>query len=157
MSHYLDMKTTITDAEALARALTRMGISRDAIELHDKATTLNGWQGETRKANVIVRKQWLQSHQGQTQWSGGTVYADMGFVQEEDGSYKALVDDHNFNPTWVQKMSTYYNIEKSKIELEAKKIKYTESTEKGLPVIKANIPLKGMARIVNRNAVSFNS
>jgi hypothetical protein len=80
----------------------------------------------------------------------------MGFVQK-DGQYEAIVDDKNVSPAWVQKMSTYYNIEKSKIELEAKKIKYTESTEKGLPVIKASIPLKGMTRIVNRNAVSFNS
>jgi hypothetical protein len=164
MSHYLDMKTTITDAEALARALVRKGIDRNAIEIHDKAVTLIGYNGETRKANVIVRKQWIQDHQKKCGMSGygmerGTAacYADMGFVKEADGSYKAMVDNHNFTPDWVNEMTMYYNNEKSKIELDALKIKYTESTDNGSLVIKAIIPQKTQNRIINRSTVSFSS
>jgi len=154
MSHYLDLKTTITDAEALARALTRMGIPRSAIQIHNKAVDMDGWNGQQRKANVLVKKQWIHDHQQQCDMKAGYAYSDMGFIQEADGSYKALVDDHNFSPAWVQKMSTYYNVEKTKIELDAKKITYSESTEKGLPVITAKIPNRN--KVVNKAMISFN-
>jgi hypothetical protein len=149
MSHYLSMKCAlITDPVALASALTRMGIDRNAIEIHEKATTLVGYNGETRLAHVIVRKEWLQDHAKQVNLGGfnktdpsrNTAYADIGFVKQEDGTYQALVDDHNFNAEWVKKTSTYYKVEKTKKELTHRKLKYTEALENGKPVLTAIIP-----------------
>jgi hypothetical protein len=133
-----------------------MGIAPNAIEVSNKAMTLNGYAGVKRDANVIVRQNYLQENFNRLGLGVGgfnRAFGDMGFV-EHDGTYEAIVDDKNVSPAWVQKMSTYYNIEKTKIELDAKKITYSETTEKGLPVITAKIPNKN--RIVNKNLVSFN-
>jgi hypothetical protein len=142
MSHYLDMKVPLTDPEAIVRALGRMGIPQSAVEVHQKPVTLIGYSGETRQANIIVRKQWLESHRDQVKMQGYTCYADLGYQEQKDGTYKAFVDDHNFNPEWVKKMSTYHNVELAKIQLDAKKIKYTEGVEAGKPYIEADLPMR---------------
>ena len=159
MSHKLEMKTTMTDIDGIVAALTRMGIDRNAIEVHrNKTATCQGYN-TTSQANVIVRKDYLQKNFHQLGLGVGTfstAYGDIGFV-ENDGQYKAIVDDKVVSTAWMQKASTYYNIEKTKIELDAKKISYQETTEKGLPVILAKIPNRSMNRVVNKNTVSFNS
>jgi len=142
MSHFLKMKVDLTDPEAIVRSLERMGVDRSAIEVHEKPVTLIGYSGETKQANILVRKQWLQTNAQKVGMKGITCYADLGFVEAKDGSYDCFVDDHNFNPEWVNKMATYHHVEKAKIALEGKKIKYVESIEKGLPVITATLPFK---------------
>ena len=105
-------------------------------------TTLVGWSGQTRQANIIVRKQWLQENAKKVGMNGYTCYADLGFKENEDGTFEAYVDDHNFSVEWVNKMATYHHVEKAKAELENRKIKYTETIEDGKPVITANLPFR---------------
>lgn len=126
MSHYNDFETEITDQNALVRALCRMNnahnqtIQQNWIELHDKATHLYGYKGDRRQqtAHVVIRKN-----------NVGNAANDLGFVRNEDGRYGAIISDYDrnhFNNQWCNKLYTYYNIEKSKIELENKGIEYTE-------------------------------
>ena len=157
MSHYLDMKVPLTDPEAIVRALTRMGFPKKAIEVHEKPVTLIGYSGETRQANIIVRKEWIQGHKNSVGMTGYTCYADLGYHLQSDGTYQAYVDDHNFNPTWVKKMSTYHNVELAKMRLDDKKIKYTETVEKGLPTLIAKLPFKTPNKLANRQTLGFSS
>lgn len=157
MSHTLDMKTTMNDPEALTRALVAMGISRSAIELHKQGVPIETYDNKKVNAHVVVRKDWFNKNKDKITIGHNYAYSDLGFVQGADGSYVAKVDESNFDQTWVNKLGTHYNIEKAKIVLDEKKIKYTESVESGLPVIRATIPLKKQNRIVNRNIISFKS
>ena len=142
MSHFLKMTVDLTNKEGLINALTRMGVDRNAIEVHDKPTTLIGWSGETKQANIIVRKQWIMDNKDKVNMAGYQCYADLGFKENTNGTYEAYVDDHNFSPEWVNKMATYHHVETAKAELDARKIKYTETLEGGKPVILANLPFK---------------
>jgi len=136
MSHLLDFKTCVTDRNALVRALERMGF-KNKVEVHDKAVLLSGHMIDTGRklANVIVRKQYTG------------IPADLGFEEKVDAdgntTFVAHIDEYNYsgnactwpysrlsrmqyNKSWQDKLYTYYNVEKSKMELEAKGIDYTE-------------------------------
>lgn len=127
MSHYLDFKTQMTDPVALKRALTHMatphhpqGLPAQCVEVHDKPEHLYGYHGDVRaqKANIIIRRKDAQDAAN-----------DIGFVKNEDGCYDAIIsefDRKTFHSGWLTDLSTYYNYEKSKIELEARKIPYEE-------------------------------
>ena len=125
MSHFNDFETIIADKEALLRALCRCDsrngnvFQRNQIEDHNEATNLYGYQSDRRaqKANIIIRRQHV-----------GGAANDLGFVKE-NGTYKAIISDYDsgfYNKQWLGKLTTYYNVEKSKMELEAKNIPYTE-------------------------------
>lgn len=150
MSHYLDMKVPLTDCEAIVRSLGRMGIPRNAIEVHEKPVTMNGYGGQTRKANIVVRKRNLEKHN-----ACSYAYADLGFVENKDGTYTAYVDDSNFNKEWVNKMATYHHVEKAKMALDEKKITYKETVEKGLPTITASLPFR--KRVGTKRTLGFSS
>jgi Protein of unknown function (DUF1257) len=132
MSHLLDFKTQVTDKNALVRALERMGF-KGKVEVFDKAQILNGYHREDNKrGHIIVRKQ------------NTGIPADIGFEQAEDGTYVAHIDEFHYasaphyNKAWQDKLYTYYNVEKSKMELEAKGISYDENRDdNGRIVIKA--------------------
>jgi hypothetical protein len=129
MSHLLDFKTCVTDRNALVRALERMGF-KNKVEVHDKAVLLSGHMIDTGRklANVIVRKQYTG------------IPADLGFEEKVDAdgntTFVAHIDEYNYsgfleqgmqyNKSWQDKLYTCYNVEKSKMELEAKGIDYTE-------------------------------
>ena len=130
MSHYLDFKTAMTDPEALKRALTHMktpyhrqGLPAHCVEVHDKPQSLYGYQGDERnqKAEVIIRRNNTQDAAN-----------DIGFVKNADGCYDAIISEYDrktFHSDWLTELSTYYNFEKSKIELEARKIPYEETKD----------------------------
>jgi hypothetical protein len=128
MSHFNDFKTEMTDKEALVRALCRADyragtLNRAHIECHDTPASLYGYQNDKReqKAHVIIRRNHV-----------GSSSNDMGFVQDESGRYKAIISDFDqshYNQQWLGKLTTYYNVEKSKMELDAKGITYTESVD----------------------------
>lgn len=136
MSHLLDFKTCVTDRTALVRALERMGF-KNKVEVHDKAVLLSGHMIDTGRklANVIVRKQYTG------------IPADLGFEEKVDAdgntTFVAHIDEYNYsgmqyNKSWQDKLYTYYNVEKSKMELEAKGIDYSEQKDdKGRIQIKA--------------------
>lgn len=127
MSHLLDFKTCVTDRTALVRALERMGF-KNKVEVHDKAVLLSGHMIDTGRklANVIVRKQYTG------------IPADLGFEEKVDAdgntTFVAHIDEYQYsgmqyNKAWQDKLYTYYNVEKSKMELEAKGIDYSEQKD----------------------------
>jgi len=128
MSHYLDMKTQLTDPEALRRALTHMGFSESEIKVHEKDVRIKDYMGRItdKKASVVV-------DYNAASRVGSYPSNDLGFYQTKDGTYGCHMDDgfldrqHGF----MEKLGTYYNYEKSKIELEARKIPYEELKDDG--------------------------
>ena len=133
MSHFVDIVTQIKDEKALIRALERLGF-KDKIEVHAEAQNLYGYQGDRRsqKANVILRREYV-----------GTASNDIGFEKMPDGKYKAHIsefDSRRYGETWQNKLFTYYGVEKSKIELEHRGMKYTEDVdEKQRPRIRIKL------------------
>ena len=128
MSHYLDFKTVMTDSEALRRALLHMetpahcnGLPASTIEVHKTAQHLYGYENDQRDqtAEVIIRKANVQQSAN-----------DIGFAKQPDGTYKAIISEYDrrqyFRDDWLTRLSTYYNYEKSKIELENRKVQYQE-------------------------------
>lgn len=120
MSHLNDFKTQVTDRTALVRALERMGF-KGKVKVYDTAKRLNGFHSEDKKfAHVLVTKE----HTG--------IPADIGFEQTADGTFVAHIDDYKYwtgiqyNQAWQNKLYTYYNVEKSKMEFEAHGIEYEE-------------------------------
>lgn len=129
MSHYANLQTQITDQEALVRALCRMKnrngqmITRAMIEIHETAQHLYGFQGDQRAqtANVIIRRKNV----------GGSAN-DLGFVRGADGKFQAIISEYDsgyYTNDWVSKMTCYYGVEKTKIELDGKKIRYVEGVD----------------------------
>jgi|WetSurMetagenome_2_1015567.scaffolds.fasta_scaffold225446_2 hypothetical protein len=122
MSHYNDFKTTLTDPKALERALRAYNLHGKKIifESHDKACTMQGYGGQTQSANIIIRKE---------QFNG---LGDMGFVLK-DGAYALVTDDYDrrdhFTNPWMGELTMHYNVEKTKMELEAKNIPYEQLTD----------------------------
>lgn len=107
MSHYSKIKTKITSRKSLVKALMRMGFKENQIEIHDEATNLYGYQGDKRDdvANVIIRRK-----------NVGAASNDLGFVLDEDGTYRAIISDydsHKYNKKWLNNLSTGYGVEQS--------------------------------------------
>lgn len=121
MSHYVKIKTAITDRDCLLKGLKRMGFKDNQIETHDEATNLYGYQGDKRedKANVIIRRK-----------NVGASSNDIGFTREEDGSYRAIISEYDqgrYNDKWVNELNMYYGVEKAKTTFEENGWSWTES------------------------------
>lgn len=131
MSHLTSMGCCVADVEALVRALVVMGVNRNQIEVHEQAKQLRTYHAEESKpANVIVRRSVF-----------GHSHSDLGWAKQKDGTYVAYVDDFDYrqgsneaslycSKTWQNKLYTHYNVELAKMELESKKIPYTETRDK---------------------------
>jgi len=142
VSHYNNFNTQITDPEALIRALCKERIkgrviTPNMIEVHDKPQSLNGYYGnDARSAHVILRKQNFEG------------YGDIGFVKNSDGTYTAIMDDSDCNDQYRGKLLMHYNIEKTKISLDEKGIKYVETKDaKGRIQLRAKFQDVGGSRI----------
>jgi hypothetical protein len=128
MSHYANLQTNITDIDALVAALCRMEngygdlFQKAHIEVHTKPVKLKGYYStdKAQLAHVVIRE------------GNGSSWADMGFSRGKDGKFTLIYDDmdkHLFNKEWMGKLTTYYGVEKTKIELDAKGIKYKEGVD----------------------------
>ncbi len=124
MSHYIDILTQIYDAKALVRALGRLGFE-NKVEAYEKARNLYGYQGDKRDqvAHVIIRRQ----HVGQCA-------NDIGFEKTKDGPFKAHISEFDskedkYDDKWQKKLSTYYGVEKAKMEFESKGLKWEEDVD----------------------------
>ena len=123
MSHYLEIKTRITNQSALVSALCRMGFTKNQIEVHEKATNLYGYHGDKRAqvANVILRRK-----------NVGASSNDIGFVKTKDGTYEAIIsefDKRKYNDQWLNKVGTYHGVENAKQAFTAHNWDYTESVD----------------------------
>jgi hypothetical protein len=131
----------MNDQEAIIRSLVRRGINRNAIEVHDKAVTTNMFNGQTATANIVVRQNYIEANKqkiGMDMTRYSRAFADIGFLKQEDGTYQAVVDGSKFDKPWLDEISQGYNAEKTKMELDKRKIKYVESrTDTGAIQIKA--------------------
>lgn len=129
MSHLVDLKTQVTDRIALIRALERaeMGF-KGKVEQFDKAVNIKSSYDSTyKKANIVVRSK------------NTGINADMGWEEVRDAngrvSFVQHVDEYHYHgapcydKTWQNKLYTYYGVEKSKLELEKRKIQYTEDKD----------------------------
>ena len=123
MSHYLDIKTCITNEDALIKALIRKGFKPEQIEVHKEATNLYGYQGDKRqqKANIIIRRKDV-----------GSASNDLGFVKKEDGTYEAIVskyDSRKYNEQWLNDVGTFHNVENAKEAFSRNGWDYTETVD----------------------------
>lgn len=121
MSHYLDIKTAITNKDALIKALIRKGFKAEQIEYHKDKDNLYGYQGDKRnqKANVIIRRKDV-----------GQASNDIGFNQKEDGTFEAIIsqyDSTRYNQKWLNEVGTFHNVENAKEAFAKNGWDYTES------------------------------
>jgi hypothetical protein len=101
---YATVKTKFTKPDALIDALMETGNwTRSQIEVHGEAQHLYGYQGDVREqtAHVIVRRNFMVGAAN-----------DLGFVQEADGSFTALVSDYDSRqqckPEWMASLKQNY-------------------------------------------------
>jgi hypothetical protein len=96
-----------TDGGALVAALSETGSwSVDQIEIHELPQHLFGYKGDTRSevAHIIVRRKHI-----------GQYSNDLGFVKQEDGTYKAIISEYDstrFNSRWREKLRGEYAFQK---------------------------------------------
>lgn len=100
MSKYNQVETQYKDRDCLVDALGDMGYTD--VEVHEVAQNLVGYHGDLRqqKANVIVRRKHI-SHSAN----------DLGFVQQEDGTFAMIVSDFDqgkHNAQWNAKLKGAY-------------------------------------------------
>ncbi|MBW4473542.1 MAG: DUF1257 domain-containing protein [Stenomitos rutilans HA7619-LM2] len=100
MSHFTQIKTEIKDPDALVKALTEMKFK--AIEVHETAQPLYGYQGDKRSdtAEIIIRRQYI-----------GRMSNDIGFKRQENGSFTAIIseyDRHKYSQQWLNQMTQRY-------------------------------------------------
>lgn len=100
MSKYAEKQTEFKDGTLLVEALKALGF--DTVEVHDKAQRLEGYQGDLRAntANIIVRRKYV-----------GSASNDLGFKQNADGTYTAIISDYDssrYNRQWLTNLKTEY-------------------------------------------------
>ena len=75
------------------------------IEVHDTPQNLYDYRNTIRpqKANIIIRRQHV-----------GAMSNDMGFIKQEDGTYKAIIDQFSqgigYGASWLNKLQQTYNL-----------------------------------------------
>jgi len=76
----------IKDEETLLETLAEYGFDSAKVEVHESPVSLVGYQGDSRsqKAHVVIRRRYITGSSN-----------DVGFVKQEDGSYKAWVSDYD--------------------------------------------------------------
>ncbi|MBY0549276.1 MAG: DUF1257 domain-containing protein [Candidatus Obscuribacterales bacterium] len=100
VSHYTKIKTSISDAAFLVKALNDLGFAH--VDRHETAQNLYGYQNDrrTQTAEVIIRKQYV-----------GAASNDIGFSREADGSLSAIIsefDQLKYGAAWLNQVTQRY-------------------------------------------------
>lgn len=98
MSHYTELQTEMASAKHIAAALRDLGIAN--VEVHAEPQQLEGFMGQTRTANVIVRR---------SDFPGSA--ADIGFARNARGTFDLVFDDMNsglFPKEWRDELTQRY-------------------------------------------------
>lgn len=109
MSHFATIETSFKDEDCLLKALRLVYGDDTPIEIHDEAELIDGYAGRKERANIIIRKKYLQ----------GCNYSDLGFLRSETG-YRLVVDEMNRVPSaditrnylaaWIAKQPGKYRL-----------------------------------------------
>lgn len=140
MSHYNNIETQIKSVPALVQALCRVPTrtgqwSKAQIEVHDKPQSLYGYKNDAREqtAEVIIRREHV-----------GGAANDIGFKKQSDGTYTAIISDYDrkyYTDSWLNKVGTYYGVERTKMSCLSRGIHFTETIDdKQRPVIRCHVP-----------------
>lgn len=142
MSHLDEFETEFTNKDMLIKALTRVGFTRDQIEVHDRAQVIVGYHGteDGKVGHVIIRKK----------YSG--IPSDIGW-EFKNGKCISHVDDFDYrswasngksngkalyDKAWTVGLLNYYNLETSKAAFESRGIQCIECKDsKGRLQLKA--------------------
>lgn len=120
MSHLAKTRSTMNDRDLLIAALVASGFQREQIEVHEKPVQLVNYYGRKDsdfKANVVIRREHAPGSIGK---------ADVGFIQEPDGSYSIVLDNMmdvlggKYGPAWQRGLKEQYMIGKAQRTLERK-------------------------------------
>jgi hypothetical protein len=100
MSHFTKLRTRITNADGLMKALADVGFKN--VEAHETAQHLYGYLGDARPqtAEVIVRRKHI-----------GRMSNDIGFKRQADGTFEAIIseyDRHNYSQAWLDRLTQRY-------------------------------------------------
>jgi len=135
MSHFVSITTELRDPKAIVKALGRMKLTAQCNEQGLDMTDYFGGRSGVR-AQIVVPRSKAKSH------------ADIGFILQHDGTYAIHIDSYDkekqhggkFDTNWQRKLCTYYGVEKTKLELDKKKLKYVEDLdEKERPRIRVRL------------------
>jgi hypothetical protein len=123
ISHYNRIKTELKNKDSLLKALAKMGYGQEKVELHDQASALYGYQGDTRpqKANIIVRRKYV-----------GSCANDIGWELQDDGTYAAHISDYDrgrHGKKWQEDLEMHYGIEQAKAAFSSEGWSYQESED----------------------------
>lgn len=99
MSKYQEQTTQFKNKKLLVEALQALGLT---VTVHETAQHLNGYTGDTRQetAEVVILRQHI-----------GSLSNDMGFKQQPDGTYKAIISDYDsrrFDAKWMKTLTAIY-------------------------------------------------
>lgn len=123
MSHYANIKVSYqarNEASLVAALKTMFGASN--VEVHEEPQMLLMYTGRqsNNKANIIVRKEHL------AKWGTN----DMGFLRQEDGTYKTFIDEAGFNKEKQNKLNQEYSTSVAMKNLVSKGYKVTRVDNK---------------------------
>ena len=100
MSHFTVLRTQITNADALVKALADVGFKK--VEVHETAEHLYGYRGDKRPqtAEIIIRRKFI-----------GPASNDIGFKQQADCTFNAIIsgyDRHKYSQQWLNRLTQRY-------------------------------------------------
>jgi hypothetical protein len=138
VSHFTTLKTQITDAECLRRALADRGFP--TVEVHATPQHLYGFQGDVRPetAEVIIRRQHV-----------GFASNDIGFKRRADGTFDAIVSSYDRSGSsglshgWIDRLSQRY----------AYHVALQKLAEQGFALAQEETTASGQVRLVLRRMV----
>jgi hypothetical protein len=121
----VECHTEFRDRAALVAALMECGFEEYKIEIHEKAVSLYGYQGDVRpqKAHIVIRRQHV-----------GTGANDVGWEKHANGTYRAWISEydgrHRFNAEMQNRIKQEY----------AYQVIYREQRGRGRSVERQRLP-----------------
>lgn len=105
VSHMTVIRSSFRRKSALVKALQKIdnGRWKNCVEVHEEKQTMYGYDGATRptKAEIIIRRK-----------NVGGSSNDIGFTQEKDGTYSAIISDYDsnrHNTNWLNSLLGKYS------------------------------------------------
>jgi uncharacterized protein DUF1257 len=135
MSHFTKLRTRITNADGLVKALADAGFKK--VETRETAQHLYGYQGDVRPqtAEVIVRRKYV-----------GQASNDIGFKRQADGTFEAIISEYDrkkYSQQWLDRLTQLYAYHVARAKL----------AEQGFDLVSEETREGGMVHLVLRRTV----